>query len=633
MSNEENDNDAICKRTRAQYSLASSTLDDLEAFLHETDDEDDDDNEDEEEQEYRKFLAATVSHSGEGDDGEVHDDDDEDSDVDFELQLEQALETDDDEETSILENKKPVTRRKRRTKISNDSRLLRPLVPIFPITQPVTRFYTVGGFFSQAQIRELHCLIHDHIQLLIQVYSLCAFDHSKQNIGTQVQGLISEMLQKQQRPSHVLDSVSPVLDLAGRYLVDVSSAVQDYRKCQVESGFEAMFERVPLFESGGGRKDDPVGVVHKDIAKLAKVFLPLFKVSLFPQNPPPGGKRSLFTSAEDELLALGIMEYNSDWKAIKQRFLPCKSEHQIFIRKKNKGASKASENPIKAVLRMKNLKKNSEVYLHEGFLEGERPPRLLCSATSMHSYENVRLESCTQRLEPCVFPLGYRKPHKKSVVRLASDLPLVSLPSSASVILPSGLAINQCLSGRENLSTTNKVNSSEKNDSGLVMHPLLFQTPEHGQITTCNTRGSCSSSFLSETRPKLLSLFNNSPREIDHSSALGDSCFHPFLRSSENLDSGIGKNAKLCQLEDVSGAVDNACIPVAGRNDGSQVPGSTATSRCIDEMGDHSNLGIVMEHEELSDSDQDMMEEENVEFECEEMTDSQGEDESECEGN
>ncbi|KAL0673862.1 hypothetical protein Bca4012_001843 [Brassica carinata] len=543
MSKDNDDDEAISKRTRARCSLASSTLDDLEAFLHETDDDDEDEisNVDEEKEEYRKFLAATVSH------GEVQDCDyDEDKDVDFEIQ--QALETD-DEEASIP---RPVTRRKRRPKISNDCRSLRPLVPIFPITQPVTRFYAVAatptpvnGFFSQAQIRELHCLVLDHLQLLIQVYSLCAFDHSKQRIGAQVQGLITEMVQKQQRPSHLLD-------LVGRYLVDVSTAVQEYRKRQVESGFDSMFGRVPLFESG--RKDP--GTVHKDVAELAQVFLPFFKVSLFPEKPPGGGKRSLFTSGEDELLALGIMEYNSDWKAIKQRFLPCKSEHQIFIRKKNKGASKAFENPVKAALRMKNSKKNNE--------------------------------ACTQRLAPCVFPLGMRKPHKKSVVRVASDLPPVNQCSKTSTIKGG-------MYGRGNLSTT-------------------------GRMT------------------RLLSLFNNSPREIDHSAELGDSCFHPFLRKSEyemsrreNLEAGTGKNAKLCQLEDTLGAGDKTCIPVAGRNDGSHVTGSSATSRCIDEIGDQSNQGIVMEHEELSDSDQEMMEEEHVEFECEEMTDSQGENDSECE--
>ncbi|KAF5194029.1 Myb-like protein o, partial [Thalictrum thalictroides] len=40
-------------------------------------------------------------------------------------------------------------------------------------------------------------------------------------------------------------------------------------------------------------------------------------------------------------------EYNTDWKAIQQRFPPCKSKHQIFVRQKNRCSSKAPENPIK----------------------------------------------------------------------------------------------------------------------------------------------------------------------------------------------------------------------------------------------------------------------------------------------
>jgi hypothetical protein len=31
------------------------------------------------------------------------------------------------------------------------------------------------------------------------------------------------------------------------------------------------------------------------------------------------------------LLALGMMEYNTDWKAIRQRFLPCKSDNQVIL--------------------------------------------------------------------------------------------------------------------------------------------------------------------------------------------------------------------------------------------------------------------------------------------------------------
>lgn len=263
MSTEEDD--AICKRTRARYSLASFTLDDLEAFLQETDDEDDIPNVDDEE-EYRKFLAA-VLHSG---DTEVplaqtgtndDDDDDEDNDLDFEIELEEALETDDEEiipekvttGDNISTKRRPVTRQKRRQNISihhkdnspeQAGRLLRPLVPILPIAPPGRRFSateavassenrTINGF-TQAQMGELHCLIHDHLQLLIQVYSLCALDHSRQRIGTHVQGLLSEMLKQPQgyisRRSHLLvtGSASSVLDvvgLAGRYLVDVSDGM------------------------------------------------------------------------------------------------------------------------------------------------------------------------------------------------------------------------------------------------------------------------------------------------------------------------------------------------------------------------------------------------------------------------
>jgi hypothetical protein len=51
----DDDEDAICKRTRARYSLASFTLDELETFLQESDDEDDLPNVDDE-VECRKFL-------------------------------------------------------------------------------------------------------------------------------------------------------------------------------------------------------------------------------------------------------------------------------------------------------------------------------------------------------------------------------------------------------------------------------------------------------------------------------------------------------------------------------------------------------------------------------------------------
>ncbi|XP_013611603.1 PREDICTED: LOW QUALITY PROTEIN: uncharacterized protein LOC106318251 [Brassica oleracea var. oleracea] len=933
-SKEEEEDDAICKRTRARYSLESFTLDDLEAFLQETDDEDDIPNVDDQE-EYRKFLAA-VLHSGDA--PEVHSvhDDDEDNDLDFEIELEEALETDDDEPipekatADGVTKQRRVTRQKRKQNIcrvdDSPEQAARLLRPILPVVQPVRMLLPAaleslasssanskGIGFTQSQIGELHCLIQDHLQLLIQVYSLCALDYSRQQIGTQVQGLISEMIQQHQgyvsRQSHLLvsssaSSVLNTVNLAGRYLADVSTAVQDYRRCQVESGFDALSQRVPLFplplqhinnppsmslshqqqckktlaativESA---KKESVALVHKDIAKLAKTFLPLFKVSLYPHKPPAAAvsNRFLFTDAEDELLALGIMEYNSDWKAIKQRFLPCKGEHQIHIRQKNRRSSKAPDNPIKAVLRMKSspltpqeierieeglryfkfdwisvwkfivpyrdpstlprqwrtalgiqksyklddvkkekrrlsdskkrmsreqpastkedrhgaskanenhvghelVENSGDTYLHEGFLADWRPgmPTLFCS-TSMHSFGNAKNVPRNQPVQICtgegsktaqiltdtrmlapgtsrapIIMHSYhraRKLRNRSVVRLAPDLPPLNLPSSVRVISQSAFAKNQSVTSSKICTTKGGMSSDsgkgvlgteppclsadgdsngppcEKdlpaesssgmgetdNDSDLQMHPLLFRTPEHGQISCYPSNrdkgGSSAFSFFSDNRPQLLSLFN-SPRQINHSAdqfqkkassndhepALGDSCFHPLLQRTEgetsyltsgrgNLDTNIGKKRKLCQ--DTSSAVEKTCIPGAARNDvilksvssnkhgknvnsdinlsprsskvrdlgsvsaanisefadnsmnqredGAEMPGSTATSdRCIDEMGDQSNLGIVMEQEELSDSDEETMEEEHVEFECEEMADSEGEEGSECE--
>ncbi|KAJ6935128.1 hypothetical protein NC652_010205 [Populus alba x Populus x berolinensis] len=85
----DDDEDAICKRTRAKYSLASFTLGELETFLRESDDEDDLPNVDDEE-----VSLAAVLLVGDGDGqsnqeiSENADDEDEDNDVDFEIELE-----------------------------------------------------------------------------------------------------------------------------------------------------------------------------------------------------------------------------------------------------------------------------------------------------------------------------------------------------------------------------------------------------------------------------------------------------------------------------------------------------------------------------------------------------------------
>jgi hypothetical protein len=114
----------------------------------------------------------------------------------------------------------------------------------------------------------------------------------------------------------------------------------------VESGaYHAECERDTLFPTvklqadhdlvaeGGSssKKKQSVALVPKGISKSVRRFLPLFNKGLFPNKAPPAttANRMLFTDAEDELLAMGMITYNTDWLAIQQRFLPSKSVHQV----------------------------------------------------------------------------------------------------------------------------------------------------------------------------------------------------------------------------------------------------------------------------------------------------------------
>lgn len=564
QTDDEDVEDAIFKRTRARYSLADLSLDELETFLQESDEDDYFQNVDDEE-EYRKFLAA-VTEKSEGNDKvaqnkEDEDDDDEDNDADFEIEIEEALESDD--ETALGKGRKrkhwetfrrPETRKKsrQRTSVQTKDRLLglakTPLRPLLPSTTNsetrsryaegkivmsdqsspdglhVEKTNLINGFTAH-QIGQLHCLIYEHVQLLIQVFSLCVLDPSRQQIAQEARKMLIEFVDKRDEvlswkktpfpdfcfrrpyihPSvsenvqlhpmpmlsepfikriHPLETseaqntfqntksscssnivtassfandvsfrsfyrgVTPgncsenpgiatgdsvangmesgwvpmisgqiwsVLDaapvgLVKGFLTDVETVVQDYRKRHVESGeYHSQCEREPLFSlpvadpglqaqklarsvaSSGtstvpstqpqqkktmaaalveSTKKQSVALVPKDIIKVVQRFYPLLNTALFPHKPPPAAtaNRVLFTDAEDELLAMGLMAYNNDWKAIQQRFLPCKSMHQIFVRQKNRSSSRAPENSIKAVRRMKAspLTPEEKACIHEG---------------------------------------------------------------------------------------------------------------------------------------------------------------------------------------------------------------------------------------------------------------------------
>ena len=69
----------------------------------------------------------------------------------------------------------------------------------------------------------------------------------------------------------------------------------------------------------------------------------------------PGCQRMMFTEAEDNLLALGISQFDKDFKLIHAHLLPAKSPKQLQIRCKNKTAARAPENVIKHYRQTKEL--------------------------------------------------------------------------------------------------------------------------------------------------------------------------------------------------------------------------------------------------------------------------------------
>lgn len=277
---ETDDNDAICTRTRARYSLACFTLDELETFLQESDDDDDLQNVDDEE-EYRKFLAAVLQGGGDGglsSHGNENVDEDEDNDADFEIELEELLESD-IEENAVVKTRKeyegatrrPETRQNRRQKASSQcekktlgltKKPLRPILPNLPngplasekgLMPDVTMSFQsstsgnglVNGFTPQ-QIGQLHMLIHEHVQLLIQVFSLSVFDPSWQQIASQVQDFLFELLHK--RDKAISSKIVPYPSICF-YPSNVFSSVSNGGQFNVESSCTYDAQRMFLSQS------------------------------------------------------------------------------------------------------------------------------------------------------------------------------------------------------------------------------------------------------------------------------------------------------------------------------------------------------------------------------------------------
>ncbi|KAL4563044.1 hypothetical protein LXL04_027075 [Taraxacum kok-saghyz] len=296
----DDDEDAIWRRTRARYSLVGSTLDELETFLQETDDEDDLHHNIDDEQEYRKFLAAVLQQDGDPsllatqateNLDEEEEEEDEDNDADFELELEEALESDIDERRPETRHQKKRqktdvhNKKETNNKNNNSIRPLRPILPYAPISHSPYMMIQNTGLTSKEcptpfmphQIGQLHCLIYEHVQLLVQVFSVSVLEPSRQHIASQLHGLLLEIVNKRDRvlasrkvpyPSFcfslpyiqstvslqnnmsecewvpfVTENVTSVIDVAplnllGSYLTDVSNVVHEHQRRRLEVAYD-----------------------------------------------------------------------------------------------------------------------------------------------------------------------------------------------------------------------------------------------------------------------------------------------------------------------------------------------------------------------------------------------------------
>ena len=223
---EASEEDAISRQKGVKCALVNYALKELETFLQESDDEADLKNVDEE-QEYRKFLAAVLS--GEGDDtqacqgGETQDEDE--NDAELELIFEGGLESNGDENVENYEsingtNEKDAHRprtTKKRPKLSravnrNEStkynlrsilpnRSSVPLAPQnashninVPSISPSVNSASVVEGFTDEQLGQLHMMIYEHVQLMIQTFSLSVLNPSKLGVATDVKKMIIELV-------------------------------------------------------------------------------------------------------------------------------------------------------------------------------------------------------------------------------------------------------------------------------------------------------------------------------------------------------------------------------------------------------------------------------------------------------
>lgn len=183
--------------------------------------------------------------------------------------------------------------------------------------------------------------------------------------------------------------------------------------------------------------------------------------------------------------------------------------------------------------------------------------------------------------------------------------------------------------------------------SGFDFHPLLQKSSDSQLQTsfdTIQTESLVTSGIpaMTNTSPTL----NEKSNELDLDIHLSSSGKEKSMRSGQlktHDQTGCTMNVTNCGTATKSRENVAPCSQLGGKSPtvscsklaSSAHPHQSVVftdniSRCdIDDFGDNSHPDIVMEQEELSDSEEDI--EENVEFECEEMADSDGENGSGCE--
>eukprot|EP00850_Spirogloea_muscicola_P013023 SM000086S23075 [mRNA] locus=s86:523702:529279:- [translate_table: standard] len=165
--------DAISRRTRAHLSLVDMSLDDLEAFLQHSDEEEFFQHVDDEE-EYRKFLAA--------------------------VQEREMLEQLGQLEQEIVDNKalrRRTSRRRggRRHAAVPATGRLRPLLPNVPLARDhgVPASGVVQQCFTARQVWQLYCQVHEHVQLLVQVFAMTILEAAQQDVAVAAHKLLIEL--------------------------------------------------------------------------------------------------------------------------------------------------------------------------------------------------------------------------------------------------------------------------------------------------------------------------------------------------------------------------------------------------------------------------------------------------------